>query len=298
MDHEKASRLPLHDGLGHAYQPRKNILEGSLVAHGANHQITMKGSQGGVGHSEAKPNDDAKTKPMPIATLMLQHRQQPLPFILPQPLGPLPAPAQHAAAMVPTVRRDLLPASFPANEYQMDPSRAVPAHIGPTMGSGMRQQAFAFPLPPPDLTRRQSIGSPSGRTPPYLPPPLSAYPRRSTSPAFRPGHQPQVPPLSANSGGLPRSHAPNFWPSSTSSSPLSPPAPQGSSTPGVPFTGPPRSLSRAAEHVRYQCDQCPENFSTNGILKRHKKTHLARKYQCGCGAAYTDKSVLRVSLQQ
>lgn len=49
--------------------------------------------------------------------------------------------------------------------------------------------------------------------------------------------------------------------------------------------------------VRFQCDQCPENFPTNGILKRHKKTHSAKKVRCaGCGAAYTDKSVLRVSL--
>lgn len=318
----------------------------------------MRGSQqqGLVGHhrAEARPVDDAnnnnnnnknnKNAISSTASLspMLRHRQEPLPFILPQPLGPLPTPAQSvAAARLPNTApgRDLvLPASFSATKYQRDAyhgarERHPPAHQtqvqpvvrhNPHGHNSMTRPFSSFSPPPPDLTRRQSLGSLSSQNPTYLPPPLPSYPvRRSTSPVFRQDQtsslQPPAPALTTAdfTGNSFTSYMPTtttFWPSPP------PTAPQEvnynnnnnnnnnkydtttttATTPGMAFSafpgsGPPRP-ARAAEYVRYQCDQCPENFPTNGILKRHKKTHSARKYRCGCGAAYTDKSVLRVSI--
>lgn len=314
MDHETTSRPPLQD------RSQQQILGGyEQIVRGRVEAFGNPSSSSSQQQQQTKPIDEATTKESekpnnnnnkPTAPLMLRHRPQPLPFILPQPLGPLPTPAQNALSMVPTVRRDFLPASFPPTEYQRDLERHP--RPGPTnSGSGMRQPFPTFlpppPPPPPDLTRRQSMGSLSSQSP-YLPPPLPAYPRRSTSPAFRQSQQQlqqqqqqqqyQQPPVlgsRASVGNLVgwSHHAPAFWPSPPSTSEGSAPGP------GIPFPGPPpRPSPRAAEHVRFQCDQCPENFPTNGVLKRHKKTHSARKYRCGCGAAYTDKSVLRVSLKK
>lgn len=289
MDHEGTSRLPpaVQDSPDHVGQPKSTSKSAGILGHDEATHHALR-SDHGSRHVEAKPSDSANEKPKSVAPLSLRHREQPLPFILPQPLGPLPTPAQSAAAIFTAARRNMLPASFPVTEYQRNleshHQRAVASYIGPT-DSGMRQPFSMFPSPP-DLTRRQSLGSLSSQTT-YLPPPLPTYPlaRRSTSPAFHQGH-PQTAALQANPGTL-STHTdhPAFWSSSPST-------PEGS-IPGMPLSGP--RPSRAAEHVRYQCDQCPESFPTNGILKRHKKTHSARKYRCGCGAAYTDKSVLRVS---
>lgn len=368
MNHEKTSRPSAPQDSGSSLQPSlggyKQIVRGSLGDTVGNPSWQQQPQQPprtkplGDDSGAASSTEKEKLRPSttaPSSLMMLRHRQEPLPFILPQPLGPLPTPAQYTAAaaaavMLPTARRELSwPVSLPPMDYQWDVDRRPHPRPGPRPSNhdSMMRQPFPTFLPPPpsaasaDITRRQSLGSLTNQSPHYLPPPLPAYPRRSTSPAFRqqsqqlqPQPQPQYQPsaLTTRPSGVGHlagghhhqhhqhqhhHHAPTFWPSSPSSSTTSEGrAPHASARPGshvplpvpVPVPGPvsepfplpplrrpsPRS-SPASEHVRFQCDQCPENFPTNGVLKRHKKTHSARKYRCGCGAAYTDKSVLRVS---
>lgn len=291
MDYEKTSRPPLQDSPGVNSTSSSSTFDGNLGTTYGGYQEILRGSHG-VGKSGTKnAADEAATdKPRTTAPLMLRHRQQPLPFILPQPLGDLPPQVPHAGLRYPPVRQDFHPLSspFPAPDYQRyAPAMPRAAHTGP-MNIDTRHLIPRF-LPPPDLGRRQSLGSLSSHNP-YVPPPLPVPPRRSTSPLYYPGQpQPPVPDVLRASTANLASHGPTtFWPS--------PPSTSEGSISGMSFPGggPPYPI-QAAEHVRFQCDQCPESFPTNGVLKRHKKTHSARKYRCGCGAAYTDKSVLRVS---
>lgn len=55
------------------------------------------------------------------------------------------------------------------------------------------------------------------------------------------------------------------------------------------------SPSPSASVVSYRCSHCPATFLSNGALKRHTKTaHVERNFHCVCGAAYTERSILRV----
>lgn len=243
----------------------------------------------GLGETMESNGSEYSTAPPP-----LKPRQLPLPFILPEKLGPLPAPG--ARPSMPAIQGGSgIPAQglFPGRLASYDSYPHVHHGHGQYQDTHARP-GLTFPAPifHPEQLQPRSLG-PSPLVQPWapLPPPVPSPCQPSTnSPGYRkqlvgsPAHRREL-----LSTGTPR------WTSTDWS--------------GAQGREPLQSYTYAAVHpeatfqnhtpsnlaVPYRCDRCPEVFVSNGALKRHKKVHLERSYQCVCGAAYTELSVLRVS---
>lgn len=200
--------------------------------------------------------------------LPLRQRTQPLPFILPHPLGPLPPPLGTSRQVTPATSRESTPRAFAPPEAYPWPNYSNPG-AERLDGGGYEPAATPYPSFTPattGLTRCQSLGTltlpPSGGMIPPAP-----YPRRVTGPILG---QPAV---------------------MTSSLPASP---AGTSSPeiyGHPLSQRPddqralfpRPTAGSGPYppqepvVQYRCDRCPGVFASNAGLKRHRKVHSARK---------------------
>lgn len=219
------------------------------------------------------------------APLPLGQRQLPFPFILPENLGPLPSPE----------RRPLVPLGETGAARRLSPPSDEPHHLAYLWQASLR----AGPEDPRAGTtvRRDSslkslmskLGRPRSLQPselPILPPPLPTSPQQPGSPACRQtssqvallNNRIEIPPAS-------------LWPRTMSPGQKESPHHHKHPSPETP----PHNGQTSPVAVRYNCDQCPESFLTNGALKRHRRVHLERNFHCPCGAAYTDMSVLRVS---
>lgn len=219
-------------------------------------------------------NKDSRYSPAPLP---LTQRQLPLPFILPEKLGPLPVPAPPTRPSIPAVRsenpvQDLCPG--PISPYTAPGSgRFRDTSHGSTFSG------FIFR---PEQRARSLELSPL----PLLPPPLPS--------PFTPNTSPGGPPSTNQVGSSNNQReilATPLW-----QSPDADDQSQGKLYSGyaLPET-PSQNLNHGPMAVRYRCDKCPETFISNGALKRHRRVHLERSYQCVCGVAYTEMSALRVS---
>lgn len=220
----------------------------------------------------------------------LSGQDHPHAYQLPPPL-PTPTtacPVRRSSTTSPPVLR---PGSYQAN-YLGRPHQPHQPPAPVVSFTGGSHNHTLIPPPPPPTTTTTSSSWPSGAPAPTF---TGQVPRDVNN-----NNVPHEVGMASGGGGA----------SSSSTFPGSPPRP--GPRPGPrPAAVPALATSQRAPAldtkkqelesplslVRFQCDQCLENFPTNGILKRHKKTHSAKKVRCaGCGAAYTDKSALRVSL--
>lgn len=206
------------------------------------------------------------------APLPLRQRQLPLPFILPEKLGPLPAPETRPAIPAIGIRGEL-----PARELHpgLTSHASGRGQYRDTRHGSSYPAAIFRPRPPPPSLQTSP--------PPLLPPPLPTPPfRPNTSPGGR---------QSAEEVGLPSNARETLlvplWPNAGG---------HNHETLHYGYTAPEApSNNHAPTAARYRCDRCPETFHSNGALKRHGRLHLETTYRCACGSAYTDMSVLRVS---
>lgn len=205
------------------------------------------------------------------APLSLKQHQMPLPFIMPQKLGPLPSPGTRP--LMDAVRSEQARTISSAPEaYPW--TKVRPRTRGDEEGRMIRQNHVLSPSWF-DSQRWQRL---EGSGVALLPPPLPTYPRSSNSHEIFPIFDSLAPSRARVSSTPPRSL-------------LRSPRRRGEmdSAPDIL----PRSAAVGA--IRYRCVHCSLFFASNGSLTRHQKMHLGRHYRCGCGATYTEMSVLRVS---
>lgn len=213
---------------------------------------------------------DANHSPAPFP---LGQRQLPVPFILPQQLGPLPLPDRgpatsglqcdwaQAHAVSPS------PELYPWLEVRTPSRRHVKAQDG---------LPHYYQLPSPAFGPEHRL-SPVTSSAALLPPPVPTSSRPRGSPQTRqPSDQARV--ASKDRTSL-QSSALGSWASSAQKAK--------NTCAGV--------RGHTYELLRYKCGRCPETFASNLALRNHKKIHLERRYPCSCGAAYTEVSTLRVS---
>lgn len=211
--------------------------------------------------------------------LPLRPRGKPFPFILPQPLGPVSPPRRSSQTNSTATRT-----SAPATPVLIDRYGLPNVSI---WGSQRADQGnfgvLAMPHPTPahaaGLARRTSLGNMTG---PGLLTTNHAFPQPNESQYFL-------------------QHTAKEWRSPTADTNFPfhrgkhahcPPEKQQAS---VPVLDRPSGGS-ASEAVNYhKCDECHEAFTSSSWLKQHKATHFHR-FRCGCGAAYIDKTLLRVSM--
>lgn len=204
----------------------------------------------------------------PPGLLPLRQRQLPLPFILPEKLGPLPAPPAPRPPPPVAARSDVplievRPALTPGQHR--DIRHGLPSH--------------SFTLAP--RQQQQNLGTSQLPLPPPLPPLMS---RSSVDRTYESDvkqddlYQRHIEPMQKLQ--RPTAHVHHHHHNGIYDEQFTPRTDLSSHTPII---------------VRYPCDKCHETFVSNGALKRHKKSHLERSFHCVCGAAYTDVAILRVS---
>lgn len=221
----------------------------------------------------AGSNSKHSSTPFPLG-----QRQLPVPFILPQQLGPLPLPDRQPSTTA--LQGDWTHAVPPTPEqYRYHGLEARPP---PNWRNGKSRD---------DLSQIYQVTSTSARGLDYrlnatypsatlLPPPVSMYPGLSSSSRTRQPSDQAPAPRKERASLKSSSSTLDFWAHSTRKSQEE-------------YSGVLRNHDSGV--VRYRRGRCPETFGSNGALKKHNKLHLERNYQCSCGAAYTKVSILRVS---
>lgn len=221
-----------------------------------------------------------------LKTLPSRRKQMAFPFILQEKLGPLPE--THRQTPVYTTNYS------PATTAAYSPIATAHRAIGASMPADAEWSLYPTsinttnPYYPVDHGRRQTMTELSI---PILPPPLPTYPRPNSSPGFRPPpHQLPSPNAAYRSTSL--EIGTSEYQRLEASSRRTTPESTASSFRASPHV----AMDNGAymEPIRYKCDQCVAAFLSNGALKRHRKVHVERNFHCQCGAAYTERSILRV----
>lgn len=243
-----------------------------------------------------RPASSRGSNPPPRPQLPLRQRQQPLPFILPCPLGPLPPPGGSNFQAVPTAPRESTSRGFTPPETYAWSNHSSPVPGRPEGGAYVAAAAPYPPFPPgPELARHQGPGASNFPPPGGMAPPFSAYSRPGAGPVY------DQPPAAALTSSLPASgpsspyYSPvqqhHAFPPPETQRVLYPKQPAGAGAGVGAGQYPPKELA-----LQYRCDQCQGVFASNGGLKRHKKSHSPKRYHYnGGGATYTNRAVLRVS---
>lgn len=244
----------------------------SFTFHAATRSIVP--SRGPI--SENIKSDDS---PAPTSLLSLAPRSQPFPFILPQPLGPLASPPRFSSQAALTATRTsatLVP--VPPDTYFL-PGTATWGSQGVNQGQyGRCSEPRRPPAPAAGIASHAGFGIMNSSE---LLPSNNSFPRHSDSQSLC---QP----------------ATNRWHGNSTETRF--PSHRHENIPEVqhgavlerPSAG--SASDDTSELIRYhECDECHEAFTSASWLKRHKTTHV-REFRCGCGAAYTDKTLLSVSI--